>query len=470
MVSVFQRSCVSIHLGQAGVQAGSACWELYTMEHNIQPDGRLLEVGDGAGRECLRTFFSESERGCYVPKAVFADSEPSVVDAMMSGPRGKLFNPELMIRQGEDFANNFARGFNRGKNLTRRVLGAVRRVAEASEGLQGFMVCHSLGGGTGSGCTPEIMASLNDEYGKRSKLQLSVYPAPQIASAVVEPYNAILTTHFSMDYCDCAFLVDNQAINEICKQSLGIGRPSFAHLNRIIGQVSSSITASLRFQGALNVDLADFQTNLVPFPRIHFPLVSYAPIVSPRAARHESFWVPDITARCFHASSRMVRVNPSLARYIACCLLYRGDVAPTDVNRTIAKMKLDSKVHFVDWCPTGFKVGINCAPPVTPPGGDLAATPRAVCLVSNTTAIKRAWARMGHKFDLMYAKRAFVHWYQAEGLEHDTMVTARDDIAALVQDYDEVERQGGGDLTPVSTPAPSTAPGLLSRQPSRSNW
>ena len=35
---------------------------------------------------------------------------------------------------------------------------------------------------------------------------------------------------------------------------------------------------------------------------------------------------------------------------------------------------------------------------------------RCVCMLSNTTAIAEAWARLDHKFDLMYAKRAFVHW------------------------------------------------------------
>ena len=57
-------------------------------------------------------------------------------------------------------------------------------------------------------------------------------------------------------------------------------RPKYQNLNRLIAQIISSITASLRFDGALNVDLMEFQTNLVPYPRIHFPLATYSPVIS----------------------------------------------------------------------------------------------------------------------------------------------------------------------------------------------
>ena len=93
------------------------------------------------------------------------------------------------------------------------------------------------------------MERLSVDYGKKSKLEFAIYPAPQISSAVVEPYNSILTTHTTLEHSDCAFMVDNEAIYDICRRNLDIERPTYINLNRLISQIVSSITASLRFDG-----------------------------------------------------------------------------------------------------------------------------------------------------------------------------------------------------------------------------
>lgn len=262
----------------------------------------------------------------------------------------------------------------------------------------------------------------------------------KVSAVVVEPYNTVLTTHSTMEHTDCTFIVDNEAIYDICKRNLNIERPTYNSLNRIIGQVVSSITASLRFEGALNVDLIEFQTNLVPYPRIHFPLVTYAPIISVDKAYHETLTVGDITQSCFEPCNQMVKCNPRLGKYMACSMLYRGDVVPKDVNAAIASIKMKRTVHFVDWCPSGFKVGINYQPPTVVPGGDLAEIKRAVCMISNTTAIAEAWSRLDHKFDLMFHKKAFVHWYVTEGMETGEFHEARYDMAVLEKDYEEAAK------------------------------
>ncbi|XP_058478851.1 tubulin alpha chain [Solea solea] len=441
------RECISMHVGQAGAQMGNACWELYCLEHGIQPDGQMpSDKTIGGGDDSFNTFFSETGAGKHVPRAIFVDLEPTVIDEVRTGTYRQLFHPEQLITGKEDAANNYARGhYTIGKEIIDLVLDRTRKLADQCTGLQGFLIFHSFGGGTGSGFTSLLMERLSVDYGKKSKLEFAVYPAPQVSTAVVEPYNSILTTHTTLEHSDCAFMVDNEAIYDICRRNLDIERPTYTNLNRLIGQIVSSITASLRFDGALNVDLTEFQTNLVPYPRIHFPLATYAPVISAEKAYHEQLSVADITNACFEPANQMVKCDPRHGKYMACCLLYRGDVVPKDVNSAIAAIKTKRTIQFVDWCPTGFKVGINYQPPTVVPGGDLAKVQRAVCMLSNTTAIAEAWARLDHKFDLMYAKRAFVHWYVGEGMEEGEFSEAREDMAALEKDYEEVGTDSVGD-------------------------
>ncbi|XP_075898521.1 tubulin alpha-1A chain-like isoform X3 [Nelusetta ayraudi] len=373
----------------------------------------------------------------------------SLPDQIRTGTYRQLFHPDQLITGKEDAANNYARGhYTIGTEIIELVLDRIRKLADDCSGLQGFLVFHSFGGGTGSGFTSLLLQRLSLDYSKKSKLQFAVYPAPRVSTAVVEPYNSVLATHHTLDASECAFMVDNEAIYDICCRKLCVERPTYHHLNRLVGQVVSSVTASLRFHGALNVDLVEFQTNLVPYPRIHFPLASYAPVFPAQRAHHEEPSVGQMTAACFEPTHQMVRCDPRRGRYTSCCLLYRGDVVPKDVNSAIATVKAKKTVQFVDWCPTGFKVGINYQPPTAVPGGDLAPMQRAVCMLGNTTAISQAFERLDHKFDLMFAKRAFVHWYLGEGMDEAEFHEAREDMAALEKDYEEMASDSvpdGGD-------------------------
>merc|ERR1711935_1310519 len=182
----------------------------------------------------------------------------------------------------------------------------------------------------------------------------------------------------------------------------------------------------------------EFQTNLVPYPRIHFMLSSFAPVISAEKAYHEQLSVAEITSSVFEPGNMMTKCDPRHGKYMATCLMYRGDIVPKDVNAAIASIKTKRTIQFVDWCPTGFKCGINNEAPHNIPGGDLADIKRAVCMVANTTAIAEALSKIDHKFDLMYAKRAFVHWYVGEGMEEGEFSEAREDLAALEKDYEEV--------------------------------
>jgi tubulin alpha len=238
----------------------------------------------GGGDDAFNTFFSETGAGKHVPRCVFLDLEPTVIDEVRTGTYRQLFHPEQLISGKEDAANNFARGhYTIGKEIVDLCLDRIRKLADNCTGLQGFMVFNAVGGGTGSGLGSLLLERLSVDYGKKSKLGFTIYPSPQVSTAVVEPYNSVLSTHSLLEHTDVAVMLDNEAIYDICRRSLDIERPTYTNLNRLVGQVISSLTASLRFDGALNVDITEFQTNLVPVPA--HPL--HALVVRPRHLRGE---------------------------------------------------------------------------------------------------------------------------------------------------------------------------------------
>ena len=151
------REIISLHVGQAGVQIGNSCWELYCLEHGVNPDGTMPATVDNKN---LSTFFSETGSGKYVPRSVFIDLETSVIDQVRTGKYKQLFHPEQLITGNqfiirrkirifrywkvikiylgkEDAANNYARGhYTIGKELVDKVLDRVRKLSDSCSGLQ----------------------------------------------------------------------------------------------------------------------------------------------------------------------------------------------------------------------------------------------------------------------------------------------------------------------------------------------
>jgi len=193
--------------------------------------------------------------------------------------------------------------YTTGKEVMDSVSDRLKKAVEDCDNLQGFIMTHSVGGGTGSGLGMLILERLAVDYRKKSKIGFEIYPSPNISTCIVEPYNGLLSTHWLLDHTDVSLILDNEALYHLGTTKLDVKQLSYDVLNRIIAKTISSMTAALRYDGELNVDMNEFQTNLVPFPRLHFMTTSLAPLVNEKKKERQSNNCWDLTEEALDAKS-----------------------------------------------------------------------------------------------------------------------------------------------------------------------
>merc|ERR1712156_717241 len=339
-------------------------------------------------------------------------------------------------------------GYTTGKEIMDSVSDRLKKAVEDCDNLQGFIMTHSVGGGTGSGLGMLILERLAVDYRKKSKIGFEIFPSPNISTCIVEPYNGLLSTHWLLDHTEVSLVLDNEALYGICQEMLKIPKIQYEHLNKLCAKSISCMTSALRFEGDLNVDMNEFQTNLVPFPRLHFMTSSYAPLTdSKKDDASKSVW--ELLQQAFnskHFNVRYADFDIMEDKYMAISMNFRGKVNSKDANTNIQKLKKMNKVHFVEWMPTGFKVGLNSIPCASLNDDVVKFTNRTCAMIGNNVAVTRVFQdRLSKKYDMMYSQRAYVHWYVGEGMEEGEFSEAREDLGFLEKDYLDVVTEQASD-------------------------
>jgi len=260
-----------------------------------------------------------------------------------------------------------------------------------------------------------------------------------------------------IEHADCVLPADNGALASICTRAAKAGRPAtgsaygasgaptvanggdphaklraFDEMNNVVGGLLANLTASMRFDGLLNVDLNEITTNLVPFPRMHFLLPAMAPLAMPRSAPSSSASIDAMFTEAFSKEALLLDVRRSATairpRCLAAAALVRGDVAISDVSRNLAR--LGPGLEMAHWNEAGFKVGLCRVPP--------AHQPRSLLCLFNSTAIGGVIDEHRSRFDRLYTRRAHLHHY-TKYIEQEHVDSARANVMELIAEYNAVQ-------------------------------
>ncbi|KAL4501497.1 hypothetical protein ABPG72_021304 [Tetrahymena utriculariae] len=289
---------ISIHIGQSGIQVGNACWELFCLEHDIQPDCKLFQ---NSKIEDLKTnFFCENQSGQFIPRSIYLDLEPSTINEVKTSTQKQLFNHEFLVSDNQDKASTFARGYYQvSSQYIEFCLDKIRKLAESCSNLQGFLIYNSAGGGTGSGFGSLLTKKIKENYCKKSNLGLTIYPSDKIQREQFEPYNSVLYSQQLIENEDVNLVLDNEALLDMCNMNIHKQNPTYNDLNRVIAQAVSQLTCPLRYENCIKSHLSDFEKNLIPYPKFCFMLSSYSPQIFAKDTSQTQFSTQEISSLLF---------------------------------------------------------------------------------------------------------------------------------------------------------------------------
>jgi tubulin beta len=425
------REILHMQAGQCGNQIGTKFWEVICDEHGIDPTGAYKGDSD-LQLERINVYYTEASGGRYVPRAVLLDLEPGVLDSVRASPFGQIFKPDNFVFGQSGAGNNWAKGhYTEGAELIDQVLDKVRKEAEACDCLQGFQITHSLGGGTGSGMGTLLISKVREEYPDRMMCTFSVFPSPKVSDTVVEPYNCTLSVHQLVENADEVMVIDNEALYDICFKTLKLATPTYGDLNHLVSAAMSGITCCLRFPGQLNSDLRKLAVNLIPFPRLHFFMIGFAPLTSRGSQQYRALTVPELTQQMFDAGNMMCASDPRHGRYLTAALMFRGKVSTKDVDEQMLNVQNKNSSYFVEWIPNNIKSSVCDIPPR---GLKMSGT-----FIGNSTSIQEMFKRVAEQFTVMFRRKAFLHWYTGEGMDEMEFTEAESNMNDLVSEYQQYQ-------------------------------
>ena len=405
------REIITLQVGQCGNQIGMEFWKQLCQEHGINHEG-LLEEYATSGDDRKDVFFYQADDEHYIPRALLIDLEPRVIHSIQTSNYASLYNPEniFISKEGGGAGNNWASGYNQAEKVQEEILDMIEREADGSDSLEGFVLLHSIAGGTGSGMGSYLLERLNERFPKKLIQTYSVFPNQQQTDVVVQPYNSLLTLKRLTLNADCVVVLDNAALNHIAVDRLKIPNPSFSQTNSLVSTVMAASTTTLRYPGYMNNDLVGLVASLIPTPRCHFLMTGYTPLTLDRhVSSVRKTTVLDVMRRLLQTKNIMVSTNLKDGVYMSILNIIQGDVDPTQVHKSLQRIRERKLANFISWGPASIQVALSRKSPYVETSHKVAGL-----MLANHTCIYKLFDRIHQHYKKLRSRNAFMDNYKKE--------------------------------------------------------
>ncbi|KAI9504330.1 gamma-tubulin [Coemansia spiralis] len=450
------REIITIQAGQCGNQIGAEFWKQLCLEHGISSDG-ILEDFATSGNDRKDVFFYQADDDHYIPRSILIDLEPRVVNNILESSYGNLYNPEniYLSKDGSGAGNNWASGYSQGEKIYEDILEMLDREADNSDSLEGFNLLHSIAGGTGSGLGSFLLERLSDRYPKKLLQTYSVFPNNEDSSdVVVQPYNSLLALKRLTKNADCVMVLDNAALTRIVADRLHIQNPNISHTNQLVSTVLSASTTTLRYPSYMNNDLASMIAPLIPVPKCHFLSTAYTPFTSNNVETAKvvrKTTVLDVMRRLLQTKNKMVSTTPTKSScYISILNIIQGDVEPTEVHKSLLRIRERRIAQFIPWGPASIQVALTKKSPYLHTQHRVSGL-----MLANHTSISSLFSRTLLQYDRLRKRNAFLDLYRREAIFADGL-DEFDDSRTVVQDLISEYRACESESYLKATPAAAT--------------
>ncbi|KAF6208390.1 hypothetical protein GE061_016844 [Apolygus lucorum] len=430
---------ITLQLGQCGNQVGFEFWKKLCAEHAISSEG-ILEPFATEGTDRKDVFFYQADDEHYIPRAVLLDLEPRVIQSIKNSQYAKLYNPEniYLSKDGGGAGNNWASGYSQGETLQEEIFDIIEREAENSDSLEGFVMCHSIAGGTGSGMGSYLLDRLADKFPKKIIQTYSVFPnQDEISDVVVQPYNSVLTLKRLTKSADCVVVLDNTALNRIATDRLHIQQPTFTQINSLVSTIMSVSTATLRYPSYMNNDLVGLIAPLVPTPRLHFLMTGYTPLTGDHEeASVRKTSVLDVMRRLLQPKNMMVSTDPDRSGnhcYISILNIIQGEVDVTQVHKSLQRIRERKMVSFIPWGPASIQVALSRKSPYVHTAHRVSGL-----MLANHTNIVSLFNQVLNQYDKLRKREAFLEQFRKQAMFQNNLEEldiSREVIQDLVDEY-----------------------------------